>query len=140
MSASTLLEKLEGVRNTGPSKWISRCPSHADKSPSLAVRECDDGTVLIHCFAECQPLEILQAVGLELRDLFPERLNHSTEPKRKPFDPMQVLRCVADEVQIVACLTADILNDKPISMMDFERVQLASERLWSAVEVTKWPQ
>ena len=64
MSASTLLEKLEGVRSTGPSKWIARCPSHADKSPSLAIRECDDGTTLIHCFAECAPLEILQAVGL----------------------------------------------------------------------------
>jgi len=135
MSAARLLEKLESVRSTGPSKWIARCPGHEDKSPSLSIRECDDGRVLIHCFAQCSALEILQSIGLELRDLFPERLDHFVERAARPFDAMQVLRCTADEVQIAACVTADIVNGKPISLMDFERVQLAAERLHSAVEV-----
>ncbi len=135
MTATALLERLEGVRKLGADKWIARCPSHADKSPSLSIRACDDGVTLIHCFAQCSALEVLQAVGMELRDLFPERLDHHVVPKRRPFDPMQALRCVADEVQIVACLTSDIINNKPISLMDWERVQLAAERLHSAVEV-----
>ena len=63
MSASQLVERLEGVRKTGSAKWIARCPAHEDKSPSLAIRECDDGTTLIHCFAQCPPLEILHAIG-----------------------------------------------------------------------------
>ena len=63
MSASQLVERLEGVRKTGSAKWIARCPAHEDKSPSLAIRECDDGTTLIHCFAQCPPREILHAIG-----------------------------------------------------------------------------
>ena len=55
--------------------------------------------------------------------------------KRRPFDAMDVLRCVAHEVQIVACVVSDFLNDKEIGIEDWERTQLAAERLWSAVEV-----
>ena len=135
MSASQLVERLEGVRKTGSAKWIARCPAHEDKSPSLAIRECDDGTTLIHCFAQCPPLEILHAIGLELRDLFPARLDDDVKAKRRPFDAMDVLRCVAHEVQIVACVVSDFLNDKEIGIEDWERTQLAAERLWSAVEV-----
>ena len=65
MSAvEVLLTHLEGVRSSGQSKWVARCPGHDDNSPSLAIRECDDGVVLLHCFAGCRPLELLQAVGL----------------------------------------------------------------------------
>lgn len=135
MSAAALLERLEGVRKIGAEKWIARCPSHEDHSPSLAIRECNDGTTLIHCFALCSATEVLAALGLELRDLFPARLEHGIKPKRRPFDPMDVLRCIAHEVQIVACLVADILNGKEIAIIDYERVQLAAERLHSAVEI-----
>jgi hypothetical protein len=38
-----LLDRLQGVKRTGPSRWIARCPAHEDRRPSLAVRELDDG-------------------------------------------------------------------------------------------------
>ena len=121
MSASSLLEKLDGVRKTGASKWIARCPAHDDKSPSLAITECDDGKTLIHCFALCSQAEVLNAVGLEMRDLSPVRLDHSLKPKRRPFDSMQVLRCVALEVQIAACVASDVINGKKIDIDDWAR-------------------
>ena len=135
MSAAILINRLDGVRKTGAAKWIARCPSHDDNSPSLSIRECDDGTTLIHCFAQCSALEVLNAIGMELRDLFVSRLDHAVAARRRPFDPIDVLRCIAHEVQIVACVTTDILNEREISMADYERVQLAAERLWSAVEI-----
>lgn len=135
MTAAALLEKLEAVRATGPSKWIARCPAHEDKSPSLAITETDDGTVLVHDFAGCNVSEILHAVGLDLRDLFPERIDHHIKAQRRPFNAMDALRCIAHEAEIAACVITDIVNGKPISLSDFERVQLASERLWSAVEI-----
>ena len=46
----TLLDRLEAVRETGSSRWIARCPAHDDSSPSLAVRELDDGRILLHDF------------------------------------------------------------------------------------------
>ena len=135
MSAVALLDRLQAVRKTGTAKWIAHCPSHEDNSLSLAIRECEDGTTLIHCFAQCSPVDVLGAVGMTLRDLFPARLDHAIPTKPRPFDPTDVLRCTAHEVQITACVTADIVNSKPISLMDYERVQLAAERLWSALEV-----
>lgn len=56
------------------------CPGHGkgegDRNPSLSVSEGDDGRVLLQCFAGCNAGAIVQAVGLELADLFP--------PKERP--------------------------------------------------------
>lgn len=82
----TLLSRLDRVRPTGTGRWLARCPAHDDRSPSLSVGETDDGTVLIRCFAGCGPTEILGAVGLELRDLFPPRESgYAAKPKAPPI-------------------------------------------------------
>ena len=72
MAAEVLLGRLDGVRKTGDGRWLARCPGHDDRGPSLSIRELGDGRVLIHDFAGCKTLEILSAVGLRLRDLFPQ--------------------------------------------------------------------
>lgn len=74
-----LITRLEGVRSTGQDQWIARCPAHEDKTPSLAIREIDD-RILIHCFAGCSANEIVDSVGLDLSDLFPE--------SREPHKPL----------------------------------------------------
>lgn len=73
MIAEDLLARLERVRKSGPRSWSARCPSHADKGPSLRVTDTDDGKILIHCFAGCSPAEIVGAIGVNLSDLFPPR-------------------------------------------------------------------
>ena len=50
---------------------MARCPAHGDRSASLAVREGTDGRVLLHCFAGCTFNEIVAALHLEPRQLFP---------------------------------------------------------------------
>ena len=47
-AASKLLERLEGVRSTGPGKWQALCPAHADRDPSLSIDETDTGDLLVH--------------------------------------------------------------------------------------------
>lgn len=49
------------------------CPAHEDRSPSLSVNEGDDGRVLINCFAGCEAAAVVEAIGLNLRDLFDGR-------------------------------------------------------------------
>jgi len=66
-----LLRHLDAVRESTPGSCMARCPAHEDRTPSLHIRECGDGTVLIHCFAGCPPAAVLEAVGLGLPDLFP---------------------------------------------------------------------
>lgn len=66
---STLLERLDCVKQSGKG-WIARCPAHADGRPSLKVDTGDDGRALLHCFAGCETAAIVEALGMEARDLF----------------------------------------------------------------------
>ena len=76
MSAETLLNHLHKVRKNGVSRWMACCPAHDDKAPSLAVTECSDGHILIHCFAGCAPSDVLASVGMTMAELMPERDAH----------------------------------------------------------------
>lgn len=70
MTAVEFVALLENVRTRGTGKWSARCPAHGDKSPSLSIREGDDGRLLVHCFAGCTIDEITAALGLRVSDLF----------------------------------------------------------------------
>jgi len=64
-----VLHRLKAVRgNRG--EWRARCPAHDDRTPSLSIAEASNGTVLLHCFAGCEPHDILEAIGLDWSDLF----------------------------------------------------------------------
>jgi hypothetical protein len=65
-----VLERLEDARGAGD-KRTARCSAHDDRHASLSITERADGAVLLHCFAGCPPEEIVAAIGLEMRDLFP---------------------------------------------------------------------
>lgn len=67
-----VLSRLEGARRSG-SRWIARCPAHEDRNPSLSVGLGAGGCVLLHCFVGCAPEAIASALGLSMRDLYPER-------------------------------------------------------------------
>lgn len=75
-----LLARLDGVRQSGPDRWIARCPAHDDRDPSLSVRDAGD-RVLIRCHAGCPAEAVVSALGLELRDLFSEALPSGTRRK-----------------------------------------------------------
>ena len=73
MTTDTLLSRLSSVRQTGPGKWQARCPAHDDRSPSLSIRQTDDGKILIHCWSGCDTEAVITAIGLTWRDLYPDR-------------------------------------------------------------------
>lgn len=55
-------------------QWEARCPAHDDRRSSLSVSVGeDDGRVVLHCHAGCEPEAICQAIGLRLADLFPPK-------------------------------------------------------------------
>ena len=83
--ASKLLDRLSGVKQTAPGRWIARCPAHEDKSPSLSIRESDDGRVLIHDFGGCDTEDVLTAVGMQFSDLFTKPLEQHLPPVRGGF-------------------------------------------------------
>ena len=131
MTVDTLISRLDKVRRTGRGTWIACCPAHADKSPSLTIRETDDGKVLLHCFTGCSALEIIDAVGLEMSDLFPPRQHHG-KPERRPFPAADVLRALAAEALVVASAGVSILAGR-FTDADRERLIQAVSRIQSGV-------
>jgi hypothetical protein len=134
MSAENLLSRLDRVKRTGPGRYQARCPAHADKGPSLAVRELDDGRVLIHCFAGCDVHEVVQAVGMTLSDLFPERQVRG-KPERRPFPAADVLRAIGFEAIVVMVSASALLSGNPFSEIDRARLILAVGRIQAALTV-----
>lgn len=125
---SDLISRLSKARSTGRGTWVACCPAHDDKSPSMTVRECDDGRWLIHCFAGCEPLAILDAVGLTFDDLFPEPLQPS-KPMRRPFPAADVLECLSMESSIVAMVGDRVQKGLPIVESDMSRLRVAIGRI-----------
>ncbi len=72
MNINVILSRLEKVTRTGDGQYQARCPAHNDRNPSLSIREAEDGRVLVTCHAGCSVEEVVNAVGLRVRDLFPE--------------------------------------------------------------------
>lgn len=50
----------------------ARCPAHEDGTASLSVSEGADGKVLLKCFAGCEVADVVAALGLTMKDLFPD--------------------------------------------------------------------
>lgn len=70
MTAEAIANLLH-ARSAGRGKWMARCPSHNDGSPSLSIQAGSDGRVLLHCFAGCALDSILAALKLSSHDLSP---------------------------------------------------------------------
>jgi hypothetical protein len=65
------LDRYGCFRRATATGWLSQCPAHDDRAPSLSVRQGEDGQVLLHCFAGCETAAVLRALGLNFSDLFP---------------------------------------------------------------------
>jgi hypothetical protein len=77
MTADVIARALSGRRAGG--YWMARCPAHDDRTPSLSIRDADDGKVLVHCHAGCHQARVIAA--LRARGLWTDNT------------PRSILRC-----------------------------------------------
>ena len=126
-----ILSRLEKVKQRQPGQWSACCPAHADKGPSLSVRETPDGAVLLHCFAGCAVKDVVAAMGLELHDLFPPRDVPPGAPKRtaKLLTAGQALELLANEAALVFTSAATLLNGRPLTETDKNRLLESVSRI-----------
>jgi hypothetical protein len=106
MSADLILDRLKKVKGAGPRQWKACCPAHDDRTPSLSIKETDDGTVLLKCWVGCSAYEIVSSVGLELHDLFPDTIEgvHTVRGNRRAFNARDAIQSVArDGLRVAAC-------------------------------------
>lgn len=135
MSADELLSRLSKVRKTSPKSWTACCPAHEDRSPSLAISESDDGTVLLHCFGGCSVHEIVAALGMELEDLFPPKETHHGKPIARPFPAADVLRLMAWEGTVVA-MTAATMRKRQLTEKEIARVIESAAKINAALNAS----
>lgn len=136
-AVQTLLARLEGVKPAGDGRWYARCPAHDDKSPSLSIRDTGE-KVLIHCFTGCDAEDVLIAVGLTWKELYPDpwqcAANRPNEGAVKyvrrtlaALDPLEIER------KILAIAAEQIRQGRPLSMEDAARVEVARARVLAGV-------
>lgn len=134
-----VLSRLEKVRQRQAGQYSARCPAHADKGPSLSVRETQEGSVLLHCFAGCSVHEITAAMGLDMSDLFLPQQRTGREPKRlaRAIAPSQALEVLAAEVMFVFVVASDMHHAKTIAPETFERLKQAAARVLEIHDLAK---
>jgi DNA primase len=80
MNAETIARALRGRKVGG--EWITLCPAHDDHTPSLSLRDAEDGKVLVHCHSGCDQgavISTLKCAGLWTESVphaFGKKLSH----------------------------------------------------------------
>jgi len=137
-SVEKLIQRLKKVRGRNGS-WTACCPAHNDNGPSLAVRELDDGRILIHCFAGCETESVLGALGMNMTDLFPsdrQRRDYPVTgkaPVKPAFFASDLMRIIGFEALVVQIVAFDIAKGKPLSKETRDRVMVAYHRIDEAM-------
>jgi hypothetical protein len=134
-----LLNKLEKVKGS-KGRWVACCPAHLDRSPSLAITETDDGRILLKCFAGCSAQQVVEAVGMDLTDLFPNdnnldrlKANHINKPVRRPFYASDLLKIIQFEALLTSVAAFDLSEGRQVSEVDRKRLKTAVSRINEAV-------
>lgn len=138
MSVDTLLQRLTKVKG-GKGRWTACCPSHEDRSPSLAIRETDDGRILLKCFGGCSVQEIVGAIGMDIGELFPpdDKLSHHKPKVKNAFYATDLLKLIEFESTIVIIAANDLAKGKQLSDNDRSRLKQAHERILESVRSIK---
>jgi len=114
-----VLNRLDKVKPAGADKWKACCPAHDDKHPSLAISETSEGVVLLKCWAGCTTKEIVSAIGLELRDVFPGKKQPRRGPSKAAIEHERMIYRIGQSLHQQGSLVGD----------DLVRFNLAKQRL-----------
>ncbi|SPB18544.1 hypothetical protein NOV72_05744 [Caballeronia novacaledonica] len=136
----SLLARLEGVRQVAPGRWRAMCPAHAGHRPALAISECADGTVLMHCFGGCGVAEIAAALEMNLADLFPKDWRddgdapdmHRVRRMKHAFIPAQMLPALSIDLLEVAIIIGAILRRGSVTESEYARLLRSLARILDA--------
>jgi hypothetical protein len=138
-NVEVLLARLDQVRKYGEG-WRAKCPACGGRSrDKVSVCIGNTGAILIKCFAGCEPQEVVEAAGLQMGDLFPERLRPETPEERRRMRMLArqvgwgaALEVLEFEARIVLIAAAEIAAGTPLCDEDRARLALAQERIEGA--------
>jgi DNA primase len=123
MRADEFVTKLKGVKPKGRGKWMACCPAHDDSDPSLAVSEARNGNILLKCFSGCSALDITNALGLRLEDLFADAYEEPPMAfaQREMAAKQQLEQKISHAMSYLQILTASIRDGKSVKDYEIEK-------------------
>ncbi|WP_243049343.1 hypothetical protein [Dyella sp. RRB7] len=139
-----LLPRLDGLMQTGKG-WRARCPSHGGKTRTLSICEGNDGRLLLHCFAGCQVIDVLTAIGLDVGDLFIRRDLRTMTPQQQR-ELQQAARIpkwssavdvLSIEASILLIAATQLGEGQSLHAEDLSRLRMAAMRIFDAQEVLR---
>lgn len=129
-----LLGKLQRVKESGRDSWQACCPAHDDKSPSLKIDVKND-KILIKCWTGCSTQEILNAVGMDFEDIFPDKpMYHRSSGQKPMLSSADALRVIKYEAAIIMMYGQDLRAGKTPSEEDHNRFVTAVQRVGDAMD------
>ena len=130
------VSRLSKAKRTGNDSYIACCPAHEDRSPSMTVREVEDGMLLIHCFAGCGIDAIAGAIGFSVSDLMPDKKPDEVRNARRiPFSPSDVLACTKNDAALIYVVMCDLDKGKELTEKQIKDAKKASARIYSAANM-----
>jgi hypothetical protein len=136
-----LLPRLANLRSNGNSHRAD-CPVGHSSKGSLSVSVGDDGKLLMTCFVCHDTPGIVAALGLELANLFPQRLAPSTPEQRKELSELArqgnwraALSVIDREATVVLIASGYADRGERLTDEDHIRLQEACSRITRAREV-----
>jgi len=133
-AAAKIIDRLSRVKSTGPDRWIASCPTgahaHGDRSRGLSIRQVDD-RVLLYCHGGCGAVDVVEALGLKLSDLYDAPLGerpavHSTIPAR------DLLGILDHELLVAILILNDITQRRAVTEAQVGRLVQAAARVGKA--------
>jgi len=126
----TLLGHLDRAKQTKPGSWAAACPCCQSRlGRPVLVTETNDGRVLMHAFCGCETKTVLDAIGLTFTDLFDAPLTFHASPTKARFSARDLLEVISKEMSVVAVIASDLLARRAISVEDWARLALATQRI-----------
>ncbi len=127
-----ILQHLSKVKKTSKG-FQAQCPAHADKSPSLSIKETADGRILLHCHAGCTAEAVVASIGLKLSDLYHPATNTPRRPPPAPgISRSELHKAASFEKTILYFASCDLSRGKTLNATDIARCDLARTRLQTA--------
>ena len=113
-TASDIAERLNRARRLREGRYVAQCPVHQG-GDNLYVSDGDTTTIL-KCHAGCATNDVLEAIGLKMRDLF------AGKAPKKIYDPY-------NDASAILIYRADAALGKKVTDSDARFINAAGKRL-----------
>lgn len=132
-AAAKLLDRLDRPRQTRPGSWSAGCPvCQSRHGRPIALRETDEGRCLLHAFCGCSTESVLNALGLELRDLFERPIAHHVPPSASRISARDLLQLLDEEILVASVIASVFVNDRMLDEPTWSRLATAARRIGRA--------